>query len=107
MKEIKNIQELNTIVNGDKPVLLDFYDDWCGPCQAVLPTVEKLAETHKEHFEIAKVNVDQNGELAQHFGVRSIPALFFIKDGKVQEQLAGVQTEAALEARIQNYRVAV
>lgn len=106
MKEIKNIEDFKSVINSGKPVLLDFYADWCGPCRALLPTVEKLADKHRDHFEIAKVNVDLNGELAQHFGVRSIPALFFLKDGQVQEQLSGVQTEATLESKIQSYRVA-
>ena len=60
MKEINNVQEYKEIINGDKPVLLDFYADWCGPCQALLPTVEKLATKHESDFMIAKVNVDKN-----------------------------------------------
>ena len=105
MKEIKNFKEFEKVIENGKPVLLDFYADWCGPCRALLPTVEKLAEKHSEDFEIVKVNVDNNAELAQHFGVRSIPALFFIKDKEVVEKLVGVQTEAALEAKIQSYSV--
>ena len=107
MKEIKSVEDFKNIVESGKPVLLDFYADWCGPCQVLLPTIEKLAEKHGDHFEIAKVNVDKNGELAQQFAIRSIPALFFLKDGKIQERLAGVQLESTLEAKIQNYRVAV
>jgi len=107
MKEIKNIADFNSIIETGKPVLLDFYADWCGPCQALLPTVEKLAEAHAEDFEIVKVNVDSNQELAQKFGVRSIPALFFLKDGEVQEKLIGVQTEAILKSKIEQYSVAV
>ena len=87
MREIKNIKEYEEIINGDKPVLLDFYADWCGPCQSLLPVVEKLAVKHESDFVIAKVNVDHNRELAQEFKVRSIPALFFIKDGEVKEGL--------------------
>jgi len=103
MKEIKNVEAFNNIIESGKPVLLDFYADWCGPCQALLPTIEKLAEKHKDDFEIAKINVDQNTELAQHFQVRSIPALFFIQNGEVKERLSGVQTEAALDAKIHAY----
>ena len=105
MKEIKNVADFKSIIETGKPVLLDFYANWCGPCKALLPTVEKLAAEHAEDFEIVKVNVDSNAELAQHFGVRSIPALFFIKDKEVVEKLVGVQTEAALEAKIQSYSV--
>ncbi|MFT4668256.1 MAG: thioredoxin 1 [Polaribacter sp.] len=106
MREIKNIAEYNEIVKEGKPVLLDFYADWCGPCQVLLPAVERLADKHSEDFVIAKVNVDTNAELSQHFGIRSIPALFFLKDGKLQEKLVGVQTEAALESKIQALKAA-
>ncbi len=105
MKEIKNVEDFKNIIDSGKPVLLDFYADWCGPCQALLPTIEKLAEKHSDNFEIAKVNVDQNQELAMHFQVRSIPALFFIQDGEVKEQLVGYQGESALEEKIQGYLV--
>ncbi len=103
MKEIKNIKEYQEIIKGDKPVLLDFYADWCGPCQTLLPIVEKLADKHKSDFVIAKVNVDKNSELALKFSVRSIPALFFILDGEVKENINGLQTEAALDAIIHKY----
>ena len=104
MKAINNTADFNKLMNQDKPVLLDFYADWCGPCQALLPTVEKLAEKHKADFEIVKVNVDSNPELSRQFKVRSIPALFFIKDKMVVEQLNGVQMEAVLEAKIESHK---
>ena len=107
MREIQNTQEFKTIIEGNKPVLLDFYADWCGPCQTLLPIVEKLANEHETDFVIAKVNVDKNPELAQQFSVRSIPALFFIKDGEVKEHLNGLQTESALHAKIHEYSNAV
>lgn len=106
MRTIKNVAEYQTIIESGKPVLLDFYADWCGPCQVLLPTVEKLAEKHADDFIIAKVNVDENPELALQFGVRSIPALFFVQDGEVQESLVGVQTEASLEQKIRGYALA-
>ena len=105
MKEIKNVKEFNEIIKSDKPVLIDFYADWCGPCQTLLPTVEKLAAKYKDDFIIAKINVDKNPELSRKFKVRSIPALFFIKDGAVQEQLVGGQSAQVLESKIQNYSV--
>jgi len=105
MREIKNVEDFKNITNTGKPVLLDFYADWCGPCQVLLPTIEKLANKHSENFEIVKVNVDKNRGLAQQFGVRSIPALFFIQDGKVEEQLTGVQMESVLENKIQKYLI--
>ncbi len=105
MKEIKDVKTFNEIVSQDKPVLLDFYADWCGPCQKLLPTIEKLAEKYENDFVIRKVNVDTNPALAQQFKVRSIPALFVIKDQKVEKSLIGLQSQAALEKVIQEYLV--
>lgn len=103
MKEINNIQEHNAVVNGDKPVLFDFYADWCGPCQTLLPIVGELAEQHKDDFVIAKINVDKNPELARHYGVRNIPALFFVNNGTVQERLVGLQSKTLLDNKIHHY----
>ncbi len=100
MKEIKNIQEFKTIQKQNKPVLLDFYADWCGPCKALLPVVEGLADKYKDEFIIQKVNVDTVPELAQQFGVRSIPALFILKDGQIQDKMVGYQSAVALENRL-------
>lgn len=101
MKEIKDRNAYTELVNQNKPVLLDFYADWCGPCQSLLPIVERLADKYEEDVIIAKVNVDQNPELSQEFGVRSIPALFFVRDGQVQESLVGLQSEHQLDQKIQ------
>ncbi|WP_299526645.1 thioredoxin [uncultured Lutibacter sp.] len=85
----------------DKPILLDFYADWCGPCQSLLPTVEKLAKEYDGNIEIQKVNVDKNSELSSKFGVRSIPALFFLKKGEVVDTLNGVVPEKVLIEKLE------
>ena len=105
MKEIKDYKAFEAIKNQDKPVLLDFYADWCGPCQALLPVVEKLADKYEDEFLIRKVNVDKFRELAGEFQVRSIPALFVLKDGKVQESFLGFRSESQLEEVIQSHLV--
>lgn len=105
MKEIKDVKAFETLINQDKPVLLDFYADWCGPCQVLLPTVEKLAEKYENDFEVRKINVDKNPQLAQQFKVRSIPALFVLKDKKVEKSLVGLQSEHALEQVIQEFLI--
>lgn len=103
MKEINNKNELDLLLNGNTPVLLDFYADWCGPCQILLPIVDSLAEKHKDDFVIAKINIDKNQDLAQEFQVRSIPALFFIKDKQIKEKLMGLQTRDVLDNKIHQY----
>ncbi|MFK7799050.1 MAG: thioredoxin [Aureispira sp.] len=103
MKEIKSIEEFNELVRQDRPVLIDFYADWCGPCQALTPIVERLAEKYEEDMEIVKINVDTQQAIAQRFEVRSIPTLFFVHELKIKEKLIGLQLESALEDSIQKY----
>ena len=101
MKAIANIEEFQKVIDQDKPVLLDFYADWCGPCIALLPTVEKLADKYKDDFIVRKINVDKHPAIAQQYKVRSIPALFILKDKEIKEQLIGMQSEQKLETLIQ------
>jgi len=103
MKQINNQKELNELVIGDKPVLIDFYADWCGSCRSMMPIVEALAEEHKESFEIVKINIDNNQDIAQQFGVMSIPALFIIKERHVKEHMVGLQTKHQIEEKINLY----
>jgi thioredoxin 1 len=101
MKTIENNNDYEKVINQDKPVLLDFYADWCGPCQSLLPTVEKLSEEYEGKVEIQKVNVDENRDLAIKYGVRSIPALFFIKDTEIVDKLNGVVSESILKEKLE------
>ena len=80
----------NEVMNADKPVLIDFFATWCGPCRMVSPIVDEIAEEHSE-FKICKVNVDEEPELAQKFGVVRIPTLVVIRDGKVTGQSVGAK----------------
>lgn len=81
--------------NSDKTVLIDFYADWCGPCRMVSPIVDEIANEHPEYL-VCKVNVDQEEELAQQFGVVSIPTLVVMKNGAVVQQVAGARPKAQI-----------
>ena len=85
-------------------VLVDFWAEWCGPCKVIAPTIDELARDYEGKAVIAKVDVDSNPELAQKFGIRSIPNLKILKDGKVVDEIVGVankkQIEKALEKQL-------
>ncbi len=83
-----NKNNFSELLNSSKPVLLDFYADWCGPCQMVSPIVHEIAEEYPEYV-VGKINVDEEMELAQKFSVVSIPLLVVLKDGKVVNQAVG------------------
>ena len=101
MKEVKNNEDFEQLMSQKKPILLDFYADWCGPCRSLLPTVEKLSKEYNGKVEIQKVNVDQNNELAAKFGVRSIPALFFLKEAAVVDKGIGLLSESELREKLE------
>ncbi|MCH2061949.1 MAG: thioredoxin [Verrucomicrobiales bacterium] len=85
---------------SDKPVLVDFWAEWCGPCKALSPLLDELAEEMGDAVKIAKVNVDGNQELAVEFGVRSIPLLLFFKDGERKDEIVGVASKDAIIAKL-------
>lgn len=84
------------VMKSDKPVLLDFWAEWCGPCRMVGPVVEEISKDVIGKAKVGKINVDEEMELAQAFNVMSIPTLIVVKDGKVANQTVGFQSKEAL-----------
>jgi len=99
-------EDFQKAISSNKKELIDFYADWCGPCQTLLPTVHKLADEFDGDVLIKKVNVDQNAELAATFGVRSIPTLVFISNGDEVNRQTGLISERDLRAQINNLKTA-
>ncbi len=88
-----NKNNFESVKNSDKPVLLDFYADWCGPCRMVSPLVDEIAKENPQYL-IGKINVDDEPELAQAFGVASIPTLVVMKHGKIVQQAVGARPKS-------------
>jgi thioredoxin 1 len=91
------------VLSSDKPVLVDFWAPWCGPCRLVSPVVESMGEAHSEKIAVAKVNTDENQQLAMRYSIFSIPTLIVFKDGREAARLVGYMPQEAMEERLREY----
>ncbi|MBT3981118.1 MAG: thioredoxin [Bacteriovoracaceae bacterium] len=94
MSEVKKVDQNSfdsDVLGSNGPVVVDFWAEWCGPCKALAPLLDEIAGEVNGKASIVKINVDENGELAQKYGIRGIPTLLFFKDGEVKKTLVGNQ----------------
>ena len=91
------------VLNSDKPVLVDFWAEWCGPCRMIAPTLEELAEKYQGKADVYKMNVDENPVTPNNFGVRAIPTLILFKGGQEQERVVGMVSLDGLSKLVEKY----
>ncbi len=98
--EVTDTNFQTEVLKSDKPVLLDFWAEWCGPCKMIAPVVEELAKEYDGKLKVGKVDVDSNQQTSMQYGVRSIPTLLIFKGGKVVDQLVGAVPKKVLAEKI-------
>lgn len=101
--EITDTNFETDVIGSDKPVLVDFWAEWCGPCRMIAPTVEAIAEEYSGKASVYKMNVDENLNIPQQYGIRGIPTLILFKGGQEQERIVGAVTREAIARVIQKY----
>lgn len=100
-KELTTAAFASAVEQADKPVLVDFWASWCGPCRALGPIVEEVGEEMADRIDVYKCNVDDESELAQRFGIMSIPTLILFKGGEIAHTMVGSMPKAALVAELE------
>ena len=93
-------ESFRELITGEKPVVIDFWAEWCGPCRMLGPVIEELAEQYEDKVIIGKMNVDENAEISEEYGVRSIPTILFFKDGELKDKHIGAASKSVLEGKL-------
>lgn len=100
-KEFNDANFQTEVIDSDKLTIVDFWAEWCGPCRAIGPVIEALSQEYKGKVNVGKLNVDVNPQVSMDYGITSIPAILFIKDGKVVDKLVGAQPKANFVKKIE------
>ncbi len=90
----------NELVSGDKPMVVDFWAEWCGPCRMIAPAIEELSKEYGDKIIVGKLNVDLNDDVVSQFGIRNIPTILFFKNGQVVDKQVGAATKGQLEEKM-------
>jgi thioredoxin 1 len=98
--EVSDASFDSEVLQSDRPVLVDFWAVWCGPCKMIGPIVDQVAESYAGRLKVAKINVDQNGATPGRYGIRGIPTLLFFKGGKVADQVVGYVPREVIEEKV-------
>ena len=101
MEQIFTDQSIKEIISEGKPVMIDFWAPWCGPCKMISPIVEELAQEYAGQVVIGKLNVDENIETPEIYGIRNIPTILFFKNGEVADKLVGAVKKDILKSKIE------
>ncbi len=102
MEVVITKENFETLKKGDKPLVIDFWATWCGPCRLIAPIIDKMAEKYDGQIVVGKCDVEENEELAALFGIRNIPTVLFFKNGNVIDKLVGAQSESAVNEKFQS-----
>ncbi len=102
-KEATDTNWESDVLGADKPVLVDFWAEWCGPCRAIAPALEKIAEEYAEKASVVKMNVDENMNVPQQYGIRGIPTLILFKGGQEQERIVGAVSREGIARLVEKY----
>jgi thioredoxin 1 len=102
MQVLNSAEFTAKIKESNGPVVIDFFAEWCGPCKMLSPILESIAPDFEGKLEIAKVDIDASGDIAQEYGITSVPTIIIFKDGKEAERMVGFQSKDSLSAKFQN-----